>query len=99
MTTGHALGNRFGSARATLETPQGSVAYYRLDGLVDGGVVADRASFERLPMTIKILLENLLRNAGNGVVRDTEVESMAQWKHAALEEGEFPFYPARVLLQ
>src|SRR5439155_3721335 len=99
MTTGHAFGNRFGSARATLETAQGGVTYYRLDSLVDGGVVADRASLERLPMTIKILLENLLRNAGNGVVRDAEVESMARWKHAVLEQGEFPFYPARVLLQ
>src|SRR5260221_2743129 len=99
MTTGHAPGNRFGSARATLETDSGSVAYYRLDSLIDGGVVADRASLQRLPMTIKILLENLLRNAGNGVVRDTEIEAMACWNPAAQEEGEFPFYPARVLLQ
>src|SRR5260370_9436620 len=99
MTTGHAPGNRFGSARAPLETAQGSVTYFRMDSLVDAGVVADRDSLERLPMTIKILLENLLRNAGNGVVRDAEVEAMAQWKHAIQEEGEFPFYPARVLLQ
>jgi aconitate hydratase len=99
MTTGHAPGNRFGSARATLETGSGSVAYYRLNSLIDGGVVADRASLQRLPMTIKILLENLLRNAGNGVVRDAEVEAMARWNPAAQEEGEFPFYPARVLLQ
>src|SRR3977135_2124106 len=99
MTTGHALGNRFGSARATLETPQGSVVDYRLDGLVDGGVVADRASFERLPMTIKILLENLLRNAGNGVVRDSEIEAMEHWRGSGQTESEFPFYPARVLLQ
>ena len=67
MTTGHAPGNRFGSARATLETTSGSVAYYRLDSLIDIGVVADRSSLQRLPMTIKILLENLLRNAGNGL--------------------------------
>src|SRR5260370_13530156 len=99
MTTGHAPGNRFGSARAPLETAQGSVTYFRMDSLVESGVVADRASLERLPMTIKIVLETLLRNAGNGVVRDAEVEAMARWKHAVQEEGEFPFYPARVLLQ
>src|SRR6266851_7918332 len=39
MTTGFAPGNRFGSARATLETTSGSVAYFRLDSLVDAGVV------------------------------------------------------------
>src|SRR5438874_9241688 len=99
MTTGHAPGNRFGTARATLETADGSVSYYRLESLIDGGLVADRGGLQRLPMTIKILLENLLRNAGNGVVRDAEVESMARWNPAAQEAGEFPFYPARVLLQ
>ena len=30
-------------------------------------------------MTIKVLLENLLRNAGNGVVRDSEIEALARW--------------------
>src|SRR5438105_1906925 len=100
MTSGHAPGNRFSSARSTLETTGGSrVTYYRLDSLINERVVTDRASLERLPMTIKILLENLLRNAGNGVVRDAEVESMARWNPAAQVEGEFPFYPARVLLQ
>src|SRR6202011_5845430 len=59
----------------------------------------DRAQLERLAMTIKVLLENLLRHAGNGVVRDAEIEAMARWNPAAPEEGEFPFYPARVLLQ
>src|SRR6266700_1153257 len=99
MTTGHAPGNRFGSARATLETSAGGVAFYRLDSLIDGGVVADRGGLQRLPMTIKILLENLLRNAGNGVVRDAEIEAMARWNPSVQEQGEFPFYPARVLLQ
>src|SRR5713226_816911 len=99
MTSGHAPDNRFSSAQATLATLGGNVTYYRLDSLVDTGVVADRARLERLPMTIKILLEDLLRNAGNGVVRGAEIESMAQWNHAVQEEGEFPFYPARVLLQ
>src|SRR4030081_521320 len=100
MTTGHAPGNRFGSARATLETSGGSsVTYYRLDSLIDAGLVADHAALARLPMTIKVLLENLLRNAGNGVVREAEIESMAHWSPAAPAHGEFPFYPARVLLQ
>src|SRR5438874_1277456 len=99
MTTGHAPGNRFGTARATLETADGSVSYYRLESLIDGGLVADRGGLQRLPMTIKVLLEDLLRHAGNGVVRDAEIESLAHWNPATLQAGEFPFYPARVLLQ
>src|SRR5579859_5506715 len=99
MTTGSAPDNRFGSARTTLETTSGSrITYYRLASLVDAGL-ADRATLERLPMTIKVLLENLLRNAGNGVVRDAEIDAMAHWNPASVAEGEFPFYPARVLLQ
>src|SRR5438105_8577321 len=100
MTSGHAPGNRFSSARSTLETTGGSrVTYYRLGSLVDGGVATDRAKFDRLPKTIKVLLEDLLRHAGNGVVRDAEIESLAHWNPATLQAGEFPFYPARVLLQ
>src|SRR5438477_13010088 len=100
MTRGPAPGDRFGNARATLQTASGDgVTYYRLDRLVDAGLVSDRAQLERLPMTIKVLLENLLRHAGNGVVREAEIESMAHWNATTPDAGEFPFYPARVLLQ
>ncbi|HEV7665177.1 MAG TPA: aconitate hydratase AcnA [Chloroflexota bacterium] len=87
----------FGTTRATLETANGAVTYYPLTSLLDHGV--ERRALERLPVTIKVLLENLLRHAGNGVVRDAEIEAMARWSPVAAEEGEFPFYPARVLLQ
>ena len=46
-----------------------------------------------------MLLENLLRHAGNGVVRDHEIEALARWTGSSQQPGEFPFYPARVLLQ
>jgi aconitate hydratase len=69
------------------------VTYYRLASL------AKSNHTERLPMTIKVLLENLLRHAGNGVVRDHEIEALARWSGSSQEPGEFPFYPARVLLQ
>src|SRR5947208_11228858 len=97
MTSSSTPGSRFAGARANLETAGGAITYYRLGRLAE--LNREFTQLERLPMTIKILLENLLRNAGNGVVRDAEVESMARWKHAVLEQGEFPFYPARVLLQ
>src|SRR5205085_1074534 len=50
---------------------------------------------------IKVLLESLVRNAGNGVVRDSEIRGLASWSKqtSAESEAEFPFYPARVLMQ
>src|SRR5437762_14141946 len=88
MTSGHAPGNAVSGARATLLTAGGPLTYFRLGD-----------ETRRLPMTIKILLENLLRNAGNGVVRDSEIEAMAHWRGSGQVESDFPFYPARVLLE
>ena len=80
------------SARAELSVAHRSYNYYRLDrsGLAD---------LAKAPMTIKILMENVLRNAGRGVVRDDEARALATWKPQAAIEAEIPFMPARVLLQ
>ncbi|HLZ30757.1 MAG TPA: aconitate hydratase AcnA [Chloroflexota bacterium] len=91
MTSSSSPGSPFAGARASLQTAGGAVTYYRLASLGDG--------IARLPMTIKVLLENLLRHVGNGVVRDHEIEALARWTGSSQEPGEFPFYPARVLLQ
>src|SRR5579864_8371900 len=99
MTSGAASGSAFSGARASLEADGGAVTYYRLAKLADQGL--DQSTIDRLPVTIKILLESLVRNAGNGVVRDAEIERMARWspRAASETEAEFPFYPARVLMQ
>ena len=67
--------------------------YYRLD------VLADRIDLARAPVTLKILLENALRNAGRGIVRAEEVETLTAWRPGVAAEAEIPFMPARVLLQ
>ncbi|HKH67106.1 MAG TPA: aconitase family protein, partial [Reyranella sp.] len=87
--------NAFAGARASLQTARGDMTYFRLRSLVELG----HSQVERLPMTVKVLLENLLRNVGNGVVRESEVTQLATWKPTTTERYEFPFYPARVLLQ
>jgi len=99
MTSGAASGSAFSGARASLETDGGAVTYYRLAKLADQGL--DQSTIDRLPVTIKILLESLVRNAGNGVVRDGEIRGLASWSPRAgsENEAEFPFYPARVLMQ
>ena len=50
-------------------------------------------------MTVKVLLENVVRNAGRGVVREEEVSALAHWQPRGAAEAETPFLPARVLMQ
>ncbi|HEY6540166.1 MAG TPA: aconitate hydratase AcnA, partial [Ktedonobacteraceae bacterium] len=84
-------------ARAKLQGIADDVTYYRLDALAEHGV----SGLERLPFTVKIMLENILRNVGGGLVNEDEVYSLARWTpgQAAQSEAEYPFMPARVLLQ
>jgi aconitate hydratase len=53
----------------------------------------------RLPYSMKILLENLLRREDNAFVKADDIQALAQWKAAANVEKEISFMPARVLLQ
>ncbi len=54
---------------------------------------------ERAPVTLKILLENVLRQAGRGVVDADDVQTLLAWRPGSVAEAEIPFMPARVLLQ
>src|SRR5439155_92078 len=58
-----------------------------------------RIELDRAPVTLKILLENVLRHAGGGLVDPADVETLASWRPAVAAEAEVPFMPARVLLQ
>ncbi len=80
-------------ARATLRVGASEYAYHRL------AAVGDRIDLAALPVTIKILLENLLRHAGDGVIREEDVTTLLAWKPGGAAEAEIPFMPARVLLQ
>src|SRR5579883_3393936 len=84
-------------ARQTLEVAGGPVIYYRLDSLTKRGV----QGLDRLPYTVKILLENALRHVDGEIVTEKEVLALANWTPggATLSEAEYPFMPARVLLQ
>ena len=53
----------------------------------------------RSPVTLKILLENALRHAGGGIVREDDVAALAAWRPGGAGEAEIPFMPARVVLQ
>lgn len=86
--------NHFG-ARATLETGEGRAYYYRLARLEELGLGA----MARLPFSIRVLLEALLRGWDGSQISDQDVIRLAQWTTKAPVRHEIPFKPARVLLQ
>ena len=81
------------SSRATLTAGGRTYAYYQLSALEKAGF-----SLKRLPFSLKILLENLLRNEDGRSVKKAEIEALAGWK-PGVEAREIAFRPARVLLQ
>jgi aconitate hydratase len=86
--------NSFGS-RATLDVDGQRYTIYRLDALRQlRGSTADR-----LPFSLKILLENLLRNEDDAFVQRTDIEAMATWNVRGRTEKEIAFRTSRVLLQ
>jgi aconitate hydratase len=80
---------------ATLDSEGGAVSYYPLDGVAQ----AAGSNLDRMPMTVKILLENVVRLHAGGSAREQDVMKLARWDPAGSVRGEFPFLPARVLLQ
>jgi aconitate hydratase A / 2-methylisocitrate dehydratase len=61
--------------------------------------VSSRTAETALPVTVRILLENLLRHAGGGLVDPADVETLAAWRPGVAAEAEIPFMPSRVILQ
>src|SRR5690606_16859271 len=88
------LGDMFG-ARQTLETAQGPVTYYSLRRLEEQGVL----TVSRLPYSLRILLENVLRHCDGYLVTRDDVLAVAQWSPKANGTREVPFMPARAVLQ
>ncbi len=80
-------------ARSTLEVRGRSYEIYRLDAL------AERFDVARLPYSIKVLLENVLRLEDGTSVTAADVEAIAAWAPGDVPSVEIPFQPARVLMQ
>ena len=92
MSTPSSTSDPFG-ARTALTVGRSSYTYHRLDAVVP------RADLGAVPVTVKILLENLVRHAGDGVIREDDVNTLLAWRPGVAAEAEIPFMPARVLLQ
>ncbi len=86
--------NPFG-ARGTLPGGSSPITIYRLSELARQGV----ADLDRLPFSVRVLLENALRWCGQGVATEEHVKTLASWQAKQAARPEFPFMPARVVLQ
>src|SRR4051812_37799613 len=80
-------------ARSTLSVGGRDLQIYRLDALQSKFDVA------RLPYSLKILLENLLRTEDGVSVREKDIEALATWNAKDTPSSEIAFTPARVLMQ
>jgi aconitate hydratase len=80
-------------AQGTLKVSGRELEIFRLEAL------QSRFDVARLPFSLKVLLENLLRTEGNGSVQAADIEALASWDAKAEPSREIAFTPARVLMQ
>src|SRR4029450_3920016 len=86
--------NSFG-IRTTLKAGSRSFEIYSLPALEAAGF----SEIARLPFSLKVLLENLLRHEDDRFVKAADIEALARWDVKSAAQEEISFAPARVLLQ
>lgn len=82
-------------ALTTLDLPEGPTSFYKLSRLEEEGVID---SLDRLPFSIRVLLENALRHAGGDYVTEDHVRAITKWSPSN-SGADIPFMPTRVVLQ
>ncbi|MCB1487509.1 MAG: aconitate hydratase, partial [Bauldia sp.] len=82
-------------SRATLTVGATEYEYFSLEQAEKNGL----QGISRLPFSLKVLLENLLRNEDGRTVTDGDIQAMASWLDDRQSDREIAFRPARVLMQ
>ena len=80
-------------ARTRIKTPLGKRTVYRLDALRNSGDI------DRIPYSVKVLLEAVLRHHDGIVIDDEDVENLASYDASRVDATEIAFKPGRVVLQ
>ena len=88
------MSDTFGT-RGKIKYGGGEAVIYRLNRLSEAGI----GQIDRLPFSIKVLLENALRNQDGHHFQAEDVEHLAAWDARNHQAVEIPFSPARVILQ
>ena len=83
------------NSRSSFEVKGKTYNYYRLTAIEEAGI----ANVSRLPYSIKVLLESVLRQYDNYVIKEEHINNLAKFGNGADPEGEVPFKPSRVVLQ
>ena len=83
------------SSRSALSVGSNTYTVFRLEALRD----MSRGNVDRLPFSLKILLENLLRGEDDAFVKTADIEALAKWDVTRPVEKEIAFRTSRVLLQ
>ncbi|MDH5559475.1 MAG: aconitate hydratase AcnA [Deltaproteobacteria bacterium] len=89
------MDNTFGCLDEIKLTSSGKAQIYRLENLEKSGV----GNIQNLPYSIKILLEQVLRNLDGFMVKQEDVVALAKWNPREISDNEIPFKPSRVVLQ
>ena len=79
----------------TLKVGSKTYAYYSLPAAEKNGL----KGISRLPFSLKVLLENLLRNEDGRTVTKDDIQAVAHWLKTKTSDREIAFRPARVLMQ
>ncbi len=82
-------------ARDTLFVNGKNYVIYRLDALEKAGLT----ELQKLPFSIRILLENALRNANGEEIREEDVRAIASWQPVDPQRPGIPYVPSRVVMQ
>jgi aconitate hydratase len=82
-------------ARTQLDVAGRTYTYSSLSALERAGL----GRIQRLPYSIRVLLESLLRNLDGFLVREEDVRNLMKWDPSGQRRGEVPFLPGRVILQ
>uniref|UniRef100_A0A674D878 Cytoplasmic aconitate hydratase n=1 Tax=Salmo trutta TaxID=8032 RepID=A0A674D878_SALTR len=90
--TSTAMSNPFAHIVEALDPNNPDHKFYNLSKLGD-------PRYDRLPFSIRVLLESAVRNCDGFLVKRSDVESILNWKRTQTQSVEVPFRPARVILQ
>ena len=87
------MNNPFNTGRKLPGSPD--VTYYSLPALQEAGL----SQVNRLPVSIRMILESVLRNCDGQRITEADVRALANWKPNAPRVEEIPFVVARIILQ
>jgi aconitate hydratase len=83
------------NARSSFQVNGKEYNYYKLQAIEEAGV----GNVTKLPYSIKILLESVLRQFDGSVIKEEHVENLAKWGTNEVKDIDVPFKPSRVILQ